>query len=94
MKKRNRKTKSRLYVCHTFYHVYVAILKEMKLARTMPADAYKKADIALSAISTDFENLGDRLTKTELFDRVIALDEKREDFFPRLQNTEKITAVF
>ena len=26
----SRKTKSRIYVCHTFYHVYVAVLKEMK----------------------------------------------------------------
>lgn len=89
MKKREKKTKSRLYVCHTFYHVYVAILKEMKLARNMPAGAYQKADIALSAISTDFENLGDRLTKTAIFDTVIALDEKREDFFPELAKYRK-----
>lgn len=94
MKKLEKKTKSRLYVCHTFYHVYVAILKEMKLARNMPASAYQKADIALSAISTDFENLGDRLTKTAIFDTVIALDEKRRIFSLSLRNTGKITAVF
>lgn len=61
----------------------------MKLARNMPASAYQKADIALSAISTDFENLGDRLTKTAIFDTVIALDEKREDFFPELAKYRK-----
>ena len=41
---RKAKTKSRIYVCHTFYHVYVAALKEMKLVRETPANAYKKAE--------------------------------------------------
>ena len=79
-----RKTKSRIYVCHTFYHVYVAILKEMKQQREETPGRYKKADIALSSISTNFENLGERLAKTGIFHKVIALDEKREDFFPEL----------
>ncbi len=83
------KTKSRIYVCHTFYHVYVAALKEMKLVREMPANAYRKADIALSSVSTDFERLGDRLAKTGIFQEVIALDEKREDFFPELAKYRK-----
>lgn len=84
-----KKTKSRIYVCHTFYHVYVAILKEMKLVRQTPANQYQKADIALSSISTDFEHLGDRLVKTKIFYEVIALDEKREDFFPELAKYRK-----
>ena len=46
---------SRIYVCHTFYHVYVSILKEMKLERE--DTAYEKGDIALSSISTDFGDL-------------------------------------
>ena len=79
-----KKTKSRIYVCHTFYHVYVSILKEMKVQReTVPLE-YQKADIALSAISTNFENLGERLRRTGIFDTIFALDEKREDFFPEL----------
>ena len=86
---RNRKTKSRIYVCHTFYHVYVAVLKEMKLVRETPKAVYQKADIALSSVSTDFEHLGDRLTKTGIFQNVIALDEKREDFFPELAKYRK-----
>ena len=52
---KGKKTKSRLYVCHTFYHVYVAILKEMKLVRNTLVENYKKADLALSSISTNFE---------------------------------------
>lgn len=81
---RRVKTKSRIYVCHTFYHVYVSILKEMKLARETADGEYKKADLALSAISTNFENLGERIEKTGIFHEVFALDEKREDFFPEL----------
>lgn len=80
--KQQKKTKSRIYVCHTFYHVYVAILKEMKLQRE---DAnYQKGDIALSEISTRFENLGERLEKTGIFHEVLRLDEKHENFFPEL----------
>ena len=83
------KTKSRIYVCHTFYHVYVSILKEMKIARESSDGEYKKADIALSSLSTDFENLGARLAKTGIFNEVIALDEKREEFFPKLAKYRK-----
>ena len=80
--KQSQKTKSRIYVCHTFYHVYVAILKEMKLQRE---DAnYQKGDIALSEISTNFENLAERLEKAGIFQEVLKLDEKHENFFPEL----------
>ena len=54
-------------MCHTFYHVYVSILKEMKIARESSDGEYKKADIALSSLSTDFENLGARLAKTGIY---------------------------
>ena len=77
-----KKSKSRIYICHTFYHVYVSILKEMKVFRETTPDKYQRADIALSAISTDFEDLGDRLKSTGIFGEIFALDEKREDFFP------------
>lgn len=81
---RLKKTRSRIYVCHTFYHVYVSILKEMKVIREAEPSEYKKADIALSSISTDFENLGVRLGRTGIFNEIFALDEKREEFFPEL----------
>ena len=87
--KNKKKTKGRIYVCHTFYHVYVSILKEMKLVRETKPSQYHKADIALSSISTNFENLGERLEKTGIFHKVIALDEKREDFFPELAKYRK-----
>ncbi len=83
------KTKSRIYVCHTFYHVYVAILKEFKLVRTQASSEYVKADIALSSISTDFGDLGERLLRTGIFNEIFSLDEKREDFFPELAKYRK-----
>ena len=73
---------SRIYVCHTFYHVYVSVLKEMKLQREDAA--YEKGDLALSSISTDFGDLQQRLSKTGIFHKVMTLDEKREEFFPQL----------
>jgi hypothetical protein len=79
----SKKTKTRIYVCHTFYHVYVSILKEMKLERKQQTE-YKKADIALSKLSTDFENLDKRLEATGIFGKVITLDERREETFPEL----------
>lgn len=80
------KTKSRIYVCHTFYHVYVSILKEMKLQREAQEKGtlYEKGDIALSKLSTDFENLNSRLERTGIFHEVITLDERREEEFPEL----------
>ena len=81
------KSKSRIYVCHTFYHVYVSILKEMKKQRENTC--YEKADIALSSISTNFGDLEERLRSTGIFHEVIALDEKREEFFPQLAKYRK-----
>lgn len=75
----------RIYVCHTFYHVYVAMLKECNLKEGTPG----MAEIALSRISTNFGNLKERLEKTGLFHKVYDFDEKREDFFPELAKYRK-----
>lgn len=72
--------KERIYVCHTFYNVYVTILKEFQ----MPAEQQGKAEIALSTISTDFTGLKERLEESGLFARVWILDEKKDTFFPEL----------
>ncbi len=69
----------RIYICHTFYHVYISHLKELALE-----DRAGGADIMLSSMSTDFGQLGSRIEKEYLFEKVIAFDEKREDFFPEL----------
>lgn len=71
----------RIYVCHTMYHVYVTLLKEMKLQREGET---QKADIALSSMFMDFEDLPDRLGASGLFGKVLRLDEKRFTDFPDL----------
>lgn len=72
--------KERIYVCHTYYHVYVTFLKELNL----PKEKRGQATVLLSKMSIDFEQLRGRLERTGLFDQVLEYDEKREDFFPQL----------
>ncbi len=72
--------KERVYVCHTYYHVYVTFLKELNL----PREKRGQAALVLSRMSIDFENLKERVEKTGLFQQVLWFDEKAEDFFPEL----------
>lgn len=80
---KNQKPRSRIYVCHTMYHVYVTLLKEMALIRENPSQE-KKPDIALSRMFMDFGDLDARLKAAGIFDRVLALDERRDTDFPEL----------
>lgn len=73
--------KNRIYVCHTMYHVYVALLKEMEIIRKGECE---KADIALSSMFMDFGDLPSYLRKVEIFDEILPLDEKRFTDFPEL----------
>lgn len=82
--------KPRIYVCHTYYHVYVTFLKELSL----PKDQQGKAELVLSMMSTDFENLAERVEKTGLFQKVYMFDEKPENFFPELEKWRKGTGNF
>ena len=56
--------KERIYVCHTYYHVYVTFLKELNL----PKEQRGKATLLLSKMSIDFENLKERVESTGLFE--------------------------
>lgn len=78
----------RIYVCHTYYHVYVTFLKELKRRRER-GQAAGKADLVLSRMSNDFEELASRIEGTGLFGQVLDFDEKREDFFPELAGWRK-----
>ncbi|MCI5955164.1 MAG: glycosyltransferase family 52 protein [Lachnospiraceae bacterium] len=82
--------KDRIYVCHTYYHVYVTFLKELAL----PDAERGKATLLLSRMSTDFEQLGKRVEACGLFRQVLEFDEKREDFFPELAEYRKDTGNF
>ncbi|MCI6715521.1 MAG: glycosyltransferase family 52 protein [Lachnospiraceae bacterium] len=73
--------KERIYVCHTFYHVYVSCLKELAL----PKSEQGKATLMLSTMSNNFGNLKERADRCPLFEEVIMFDEKEDVFFPELQ---------
>lgn len=70
-------------MCHTYYHVYVTFLKELKWKADCPEKA-GQATLMLSKMSNNFETLKQRVESTGLFEEVIEFDEKREDFFPEL----------
>ena len=54
--------KERIYVCHTYYHVYVSFLKELNL----PKEKRGQATLVLSKLSTDFEKLKERVERSGL----------------------------
>ena len=88
--------KERIYVCHTYYHVYVTFLKELKLldGREPGSGGCGRATLLLSSLSNNFENLKERVESTGLFEAVIPFDEKRVDFFPQLAKWKKGTGGF
>lgn len=75
----------RIYVCHTFYNVYVTLLKECNL----PKEEWGKADIALSTMSTDFGSLKEQLEASGMFRQVHILEEKKDSDFPELAKYRK-----
>ena len=69
--------KDRIYICHTYYHVYVTFLKELKLrAEADPAKKAGAATLVLSKMSNNFENLKSRVESTGLFEEVLEFDVK------------------
>lgn len=72
--------KDRIYVCHTYYHVYVTFLKELKL----PVEQRGRATLVLSKMSCNFERLKERVESTGLFEQVLEFDEQNEKNFPEL----------
>ena len=74
-------SKERIYVCHTFYHVYVTLLKEFAL----PNEKQGRATIVLSKMSNDFGDLKKSLENSGVFEEVLEYDEKSYTFFPELQ---------
>lgn len=77
--------KERIYVCHTYYHVYVACLKEFFL----PKEKQGQASLVLSTMSNDFGNLKERAWKSGIFEQVFMFEEKSAEFFPELEKYHK-----
>lgn len=82
--------KERIYVCHTYYHVYVTFLKELKL----PIEKRGQATLVLSKMSCDFEKLKERVESTGLFEQVYEFDEKNEKCFPQLRKYRENSGSF
>ena len=70
--------KDRVYICHTFYHVYISVIKELNL----PKEKRGKADLILSTMSNDFGNLDGKAIRSGLFDGVYRFDEKEDAVLP------------
>ena len=85
MRERKQLSKRRIYVCHTFYHVYVAMLKECNL----PLRQRGEASLVLSKMSNDFGGLKERAEGCGLFEAVYEYDEKEDTFFPELGKYKK-----
>lgn len=77
--------KERIYVCHTYYHVYVACLKEFFL----PKEKQGQADLVLSTMSNDFGNLKERAGRSGIFEEVFMFEEKSAESFPVLKKYHK-----
>ena len=72
--------KHRIYVCHTYYHVYVACLKELNL----PGEKRGKAALVMSTMSNDFGDLKERALACGLFEAVYMFEEKEDVNFPEI----------
>ncbi|MBE5843558.1 MAG: lipooligosaccharide sialyltransferase [Butyrivibrio sp.] len=96
----------RIYVCHTFYHVYVACLKEFHILHGLSAkkdgdfasskagegsSAAGRATLVLSKMSNKFGSMVERARNCGLFEEVIEYDEKVDTFFPELAPLRKNT---
>ncbi len=84
--------KERIYVCHTYYHVYIACLKELWIHKPQTGTA----TLVLSRMSNDFGDLKRRAEESGLFEQVTTFDEKEESFFPELKayHTDKGNLLF
>ena len=68
-------------IIHTFYHVYIAVLKECNI----PREKRGGATLVLSTMSNDFGNLKERARKSGLFESVVEYEEKEDTYFPQLK---------
>ena len=80
----------RIYVCHTYYHVYVTFLKELNLPKEMRGQAV----LVLSKMSNDFEELKSRVEGTGLLPALWNLTKKERTFFHSLPDSERTAETF
>lgn len=79
--------KARVYVCHTYYHALIAIVKELLLTKQEQG----KATLILSRMANDFGSLDERVRKCGLFEEVLMYDEKEDFRFEELKKYREDT---
>ena len=72
--------KDRIYVCHTFYHVYITVIKELNL----PVEKRGGATLVLSTMSNDFGTLKELAEASGLFEEVVMFDELEDTKLPQV----------
>lgn len=72
--------KDRIYICHTYYHVYISVLKELNL----PKEDRGKASLILSTMSNNFGDLKRHVEASGLFEDVYMFDEKEDVKLPEV----------
>lgn len=77
---KSENTNGRIYICHTYYHAYIAVVKELVKRKSDKS----RADIILSTMSNDFGNLKQRLEKSGVFDTVFMYQEKEDVTSPEV----------
>ncbi len=85
-----KEKKGTIYVCHTYYHVYVAMLKEF----ARPKEEQGQATLVLSRMSNNFEELPDRLGKLHVFEEILEYDEKEFTQLPEVEKYHHPTKFF
>ncbi len=88
--KADKKKEGRIYICHTYYHVYISVVRELIEQR----EDNGKADIILSTMSNDFESLNERLNRSGLFEKVMLFDEKPDFSSPEVMKYKNDTGSF
>jgi len=74
-----------VYICHTFFHVYVTMLMELNKAD----EERGKATLLLSTMSNDFGELKDRAAALGVFKDIYMFDEKEDVYFPDVMKYHK-----
>lgn len=65
-------SKKRVYICHTYYHLYIAVVRELVLGK----EHYCEADLVLSTMSNNFEDIDERIRREEIFNEVFFFHER------------------
>lgn len=71
---------TRAYICHTFYHAYVATMKELNKGPSHRGEA----TLILSTMSNDFGTMKDRAESSGVYKDVYLFEEKEDTTSPKV----------